>query len=292
VHRHAFLRARGWADVEPYFDLRATLPPNLGGGLWGTASADCYSGITASWYIDVWGDHNREASLMSSLAAVDFDAGVLRTHPALANVLRTYGVTHVLSPFPQRGTSLALLRQEPEAYIYKVDRPARVRFVRAARHVATVQEAAKRLLDSGFDPDREILLYDAPDAGYPTVDGAPAVPPLAAGSAVVTREDATEMVIEVDAPQNGFLLLADTFYPGWTATIDGATTKIFRANHSVRGIHLPKGRHEVRFNYEAPGFVRGLQITLLAFSALLIWVGGATWLDRRSRRRPAVVVLS
>lgn len=289
LHRQAFLRARGWTDVKPYFDLRATLPPNLGGGLWGTPSADCYSGITARWYIDVWGDHNREASLMSSLANVDFDAGVLRAHPALANVLRTYGVTHLLSPVPQRGTSLALLRQDPEAYIYRVEGAARVRVVRAARQVGSDREAAERLLDSRFDPDLEVLLYDAPEAGYPTADGV-ASPP-AAGRATVTRESSREVLIEADAPANSFLLLADTYYPGWTAHVDGAPAPIYRANHSVRAIHLPQGRHEVRFTYEPPGFVRGLQVTVLGLSALFVWVGAAVWVDRRARRTPAAVVL-
>ena len=38
---------------------------------------------------------------------------------------------------------------------------------------------------------------------------------------------------------------------------------------------------EVRFSYEAPGFARGLQITLAAVSLLLLWAGAAAWIDRR-----------
>ena len=70
----------------------------------------------------------------------------------------------------------------------------------------------------------------------------------------MTREDSRQLVIEAEAPEDGFLLLADTFYPGWTAQVDGRPTPIYRANLSVRGIQLPKGRHEVRFTYDAPGF--------------------------------------
>jgi uncharacterized membrane protein YfhO len=107
---------------------------------------------------------------------------------------------------------------------------------------------------------------------------------LTAGRAIVTHEDSRQLLIEAEAPEDGFLLLADTFYPGWTAHVDGQSTPIYRANVSVRGIRLPKGRHEVRFAYGAPGFWRGLQITLLAVSTLLIWVGGAAYMDRRARR--------
>ena len=83
---------------------------------------------------------------------------------------------------------------------------------------------------------------------------------------------------------DGFLLLADTFYPGWRAQVDGVATPIYRANISVRGIQLPKGRHEVRFTYDAPGFWRGTQITLLSVSMLLLWAGIAAYVDRRVRR--------
>jgi hypothetical protein len=156
--------------------------------------------------------------------------------------------------------------------------------------VTTDQETAKRLLDFSFDPDREILLYEAPESIHPTVDEITDAPQDAAGSAppggraAVTREDAREVVIEAEAPANGFLLLADTFYPGWTAQVDGTPTPIYRANHAVRGIQLPKGRHEVHFTYEAPGFAGGLQITLAALSLLLIWVGCAAYIDRSPRQ--------
>jgi hypothetical protein len=282
VHRQAFMLAHGWANVEPYFELRDVLEPNTGGGFWNIPSADCYAGISARWYVDVWGDHNREQSLMSILAAPDFETRTLRVHPALPKILKTFGVTHVLSRFPQQGAALTLVSHDGQGYVYRVDGAARVRFVRAARHVTADQETARRLLDFSFDPDREILLYGAPDSVHPTVDEVGEVPAnAAAGRAVVTHEDTRELVIDAEAPENGFLLLADTFYPGWTARVDGAPTPIYRANHSVRGIQLPKGRHEVRFTYEPPGFKRGLQITVLAVSILLVWLAAAAYADRR-----------
>jgi hypothetical protein len=289
LHRLTFSRARGWADVRPYFELRDVLQPNTGGGFWNTPSADCYAGIAASWFVDVWGDHNRE-SFVSQLAYLDFGAGTLRVHPALPKVLRTYGVSHVLSPFPQQEAAFALVSHDRNVYVYRVDGSARVRFVRAARHVKANDEAGKRLLDSSFDPDREILLHEAPDSVHPGVDEVADAPSNVAPSnvalspQVVTHEDSRHLVIEAEAPEDGFLLLADTYYPGWTAQVDGNPTPIYRANLSVRGIQLARGRHEVRFTFDAPGFSRGLQITLLAFSILLLWAGGAAYADRRVRR--------
>jgi uncharacterized membrane protein YfhO len=79
------------------------------------------------------------------------------------------------------------------------------------------------------------------------------------------------------------LLLADTYYPGWVAEVDGNPVPIYRANLSVRAIQLPKGRHSVRFSYEAPGFFTGLRITLLSLSTLLLWLGIAAYFDLRAR---------
>ena len=281
LHRRAFQLANGWTDTAPYLALRDVLEPNTGGGLWNTPSADCYAGISARWHIDVWGDHNREQSLVSLLAFVDFKAGVLRVHPSLPKVLRAYGVSHVLSPYPQQGTELGFVSHDGNAYTYRVEGSTRVRFVPTARAVTTDREASARFLANGFDPAREVLLHHAPDA---LVGASAASDALPGGRAVITREDTRSLVINAEAPQDGFLLLADTFYPGWTAEVDGVETTIYRANLAVRGIALPKGRHEVRFVYSAPGFFRGLQVSLLAISALLLWVCAAAYADRRSAR--------
>jgi hypothetical protein len=291
LHTRAFLMAHGWADVAPYFQLRDFLQPNIGGGFWDTPSADCYAGIAPRWYVDVWGDHNREGLLVTHLTRVFIATQTLHVHPALTKILSAYGVTHLLSAFPAQGAPLTLAGRDGDAYIYRVDGAARVRFVQAARRVTTDEEAAKRLMDATFDPDRELLLHDAPESVRPIAGAAAEASPeagaseartVAAGRAVIARETSRELVIEAEAPEDGFLLVADTFYPGWSAEVDGKPTSIYRANLSVRGIQLPRGRHEVRFVYDAPGFTRGLQITLVALSLLLLWLGAAAYTARRT----------
>jgi uncharacterized membrane protein YfhO len=169
--------------------------------------------------------------------------------------------------------------------VYRIDGAARARFVPTARTVTTDREALVRLLDAGFDPDREIVLQEPSGSARPGVEApAGASATTAASRPVVTYEDSRHLVIEAEAPQDGFLLLADTFYPGWTARVDGGATPVYRANLSVRGIRLPKGRHEVRFTYDAPGFMSGLLITLLSVSALLLWAGFAAYVGRRGAR--------
>jgi hypothetical protein len=279
IHRRVHERAAfGWKNVEPYFKLRDLLEPNTGGGYWNVPSADCYVGLAPLWYVLVWSYHYYENSLIHDRAWQRFADETLSIRPPFVNLLRTFGVTHVLSPYPGEDPALTLLAREPGAYVYRVEGSARVRVVRAARRTPTDALAAARLREPTFDPDDEILLLNAPDSVRPTVEEAGRrTPEDGAGHARITHEDARQLVVDALAPRDGFLLLADMYYPGWRADVDGVTTPIYRANMTLRGIALPKGQHTVRFTYEPASFFRGLWITLIALSVLLLWFGAAAY---------------
>jgi|GEM_PF-2411234 len=58
------------------------------------------------------------------------------------------------------------------------------------------------------------------------------------------------VALDTDFPRGrGFVVLADQYYPGWRAYVDGKRTEIYRANGVVRGVVVPEGRHEVVFRY-------------------------------------------
>lgn len=62
----------------------------------------------------------------------------------------------------------------------------------------------------------------------------------------------TPNIIEIAAETNqpGFLVLTDPYYPGWSAYVNGISTKIYRANYALRAIVLPQGQSRVRFVYD------------------------------------------
>lgn len=81
--------------------------------------------------------------------------------------------------------------------------------------------------------------------------------------------------VDVETPVAGWLFVSEKYFPGWTATVNGAPAAIHRANVTFRAVRVPAGRSHVEFRY-APWTVRlGM---LLAFSGLL---AGAFVLWRR-----------
>lgn len=87
----------------------------------------------------------------------------------------------------------------------------------------------------------------------------------------------------VNSPQGGRFYLAEQFFPGWKATVDGAPVAIERRAGTFQSIAAPPGEHRIRFEYASPGFRTGAVISLLAAFAL---AGAALW-DARSRRQAA-----
>jgi uncharacterized membrane protein YfhO len=76
--------------------------------------------------------------------------------------------------------------------------------------------------------------------------------------------------VRVQADADGYLVVADVWYPGWTATVDGQTTSVLRANYLFRAVSIPAGEHEVTFVYRPLSFYLGATISLLAWLFVVI----------------------
>lgn len=267
LHRIAYQKARGWADLTPYRELREGVAPNTG-VYWRTATADCYAAISPQWYVDTWGDHSRGGLLIPSLIYWAHDSIVL--HNGLPSLLASYGVTHLVSPLAIHGPGLRELENEGRAHLYAIG-GQRARIVPQARVVRSSVEAAGRMTQPGFDPAREVLIHDV------DTDSAEFLPRVntsqSGGTAVVTEERSTRLRLSVNSPDGGYLVLNDTYYPGWHARVDDQAVRIYRANISVRAIRLTPGAHNVEFSYQPLAFYRGLAAACVALCCLLGLLG-------------------
>jgi hypothetical protein len=93
-------------------------------------------------------------------------------------------------------------------------------------------------------------------------------------------ESNNRLQLLVKAPENTFLILNDTYFPGWKALVDGKKTKIYRADYTFRAIPLNAGTHGVEFVYDPLSFKLGASLTFLGIVGCFV-IG----LAGRSRRK-------
>jgi uncharacterized membrane protein YfhO len=77
--------------------------------------------------------------------------------------------------------------------------------------------------------------------------------------------------VQTQSASDSFLVTSDIYYPGWEATIDGHPAALYRTDYALRGIALPAGSHEVRFEYRSLPFYTGMAITILSLLVLILW---------------------
>lgn len=69
--------------------------------------------------------------------------------------------------------------------------------------------------------------------------------------AKITTYQPSKIQIEVTAPTDGYLILTDTYYPGWRATINKQETPILPVFHAFRVVKVTKGKHLTTFEYRS-----------------------------------------
>ena len=69
---------------------------------------------------------------------------------------------------------------------------------------------------------------------------------------------------------NGFLVLNDIYFPGWTVNVDGKEGEILKANHFYRAVQLGPGEHTLEFDYFPEGFKEGLIVSSIFLLILIV----------------------
>ena len=88
-------------------------------------------------------------------------------------------------------------------------------------------------------------------------------------------EDKKRLVLRVGEGAAGYLVLADTFFPGWEATIDDVPVPIARGNLYQRVVAVPAKACTLHFRFRADGFRSGLSLGACGLLGLLalLWIG-------------------
>jgi hypothetical protein len=126
---------------------------------------------------------------------------------------------------------------------------------------------------SDFDP-RELSYIE----GDPSALG-PFAPATGRETTRIVHDGLHRVVIEAELTSPGLLVLADSYYPGWQARVDGERVPIVATNHLFRGIAVPAGHHSVEFDYRPSSLRSGAAASLVGL-AVLAWLVISAWRRR------------
>jgi hypothetical protein len=151
----------------------------------------------------------------------------------------------------------------------------RVRFASCGFAVANPDDALQ-LVQTGLSNTGQVVLEDVE------------LEPLARsscpdGEAQIVSAGANKVVVQVNAPLDGWLVLNDVWYPGWTARLDGQKTEFYKADYLFRAVPVMAGEHQVMFIYRPMSFYIGVGLSAAAWIFLSV-----SWLrfsNREVRRQ-------
>ncbi len=124
-----------------------------------------------------------------------------------------------------------------------------------------------RLTEPDFDPRKSVVVEE----------NVPNHPALVAGGGsgsaspvAFERYEPNYIRLQTSLAEAGWLVLTDTYYPGWKVRVDGRPGRILAANYIFRAVSLEPGSHVVEFIYRPASFLLGVAISTLTMAVLLV----------------------
>jgi hypothetical protein len=132
----------------------------------------------------------------------------------------------------------------------------------AARGVLNQGEAEAAVTRSSFDPEREVVVE------------CPTLPEdqrfAQRGRVRLSSWSPGEVIAQAEMDSTGFVILNESFSPGWEAMLDNEFVPICRANALVKAVRVGPGSHQITFSYKPKSFRIGAWVTVATLVALLM----------------------
>lgn len=251
----------GWKNTQLNEFFRNAFYPNSA-LLWSMAHTRYYAGRFL-----------RRPAIISTLEESGFveENDQIRLKNESISALTLSGVTHVLSMKPLVHPSLHLIDKISfdiyNIHTYQIiNSLPELYAVSKSSYVQSIPDALKELqnlplpIESALVEQNDLVLSSA-DKSLATVE-------------ILTQTDTTLTAIVNNHSQDDKILVRNqTYYPGWTATIDERVTKIFPVNVAFQGIRIPPGSHTILIIYKPRFFLYGVifSIGTLLFMIMLFY---------------------
>jgi len=177
------------------------------------------------------------------------------------NLLSMLGVKYIFSRKEIKTPDLCLI-SNGEVKVYRNKKFLPRVFIPESAEFMKEQDILKYIKSNKFHPLKEVILIDTDKPGKKNYENIK-------GRAEIVLYENEKILISADLKKEGFLVLSDTFYPGWKVFIDGNRSKIYRANYVLRAIHLKKGKHRILFLYSPATFHVGKYLSVFGLFSLI-----------------------
>jgi uncharacterized membrane protein YfhO len=155
--------------------------------------------------------------------------------------------------------------QDDQIRYNKIQNPFNVVIVGEAIWVESSEIALQRTLEHGFDFLDSVILEGDSDSCQPS-------DPEVTHLEVLERENPNLLQIEFDVSQDAWMVISESSYPGWHASIDGEPTQIFKANYLFKALRIPAGEHRVELKYRPVSFMFGSSLSVISWLLLgVLW---------------------
>lgn len=192
-----------------------------------------------------------------------------------------YVLTHESTPHLP-GYELLATAEGVSVYENKSAMP-RAFFAITSFGVSSSAESLTAMRSAGFDPTTQTVIEAGPETLYRTQEPPPPDSTTRyPGTASIVTENRNGVLIETANEGDGLLVLADNYYPGWKATVDGVPAQILRANHTMRAVKVPAGRHVVSFAFMPGTFFKSMYLSIAVGVLVLLALILAAVKQRRS----------
>jgi hypothetical protein len=120
-----------------------------------------------------------------------------------------------------------------------------------------------RMCSADFDPRASVLLNSAetPEDADSSADAG-----IVPASITSARRNSVEVAVQ--APAEGWLILGDAYYPGWTATVNGVQSRVYSAYLALRAVPVPAGKSSVQFTFAPSSFAWSWPVTAISLLTL------------------------
>jgi len=92
------------------------------------------------------------------------------------------------------------------------------------------------------------------------------------GSVTIVEETAKRLLLSVNSDSAGWLVVRDSWYPGWQSRVDGQIVPLYHADYLFKAVPLSDGNHQIALEYKPKSFTIGLWVSLVAWVVMgLAW---------------------